>query len=318
MNKPRVSVIIRSFNEEKHIGRLLYGIGQQTVDDPEIVVVDSGSTDGTLEIARQFPTRILEIEPDEFTFGRALNVGCSNAHGQFLVFASAHVYPVYNDWLATLLEPFADPAVGAVYGKQRGNEETAYSEKQIFKQLYPDEDILKQETPFCNNANCAIRRSLWEEEPYNEDLTGLEDLEWARRIMRKGYRIYYSADAEIVHVHDETPAEVHHRYMREAIALGQLYPDRGMSWWKFLRLFAKNSFNDYVHAFKEGELFSNLLDIPRFRLMQFLGAYRGFQRTGPVPARLHRRFYYPKGYSQEDEGVRDEDSQRKIDYRVAS
>lgn len=315
MERPTASLVIRCFNEEEHIGQLLYGIEEQTVTDREIIVVDSGSTDATLEVARRFPVRVVHIRPEEFTFGRALNRGCREAEGEFLVFASAHVYPVYDDWLESLLEPFEDDRIGAVYGKQRGNERTKYSERQIFARLFPDEDIPVQETPFCNNANCAIRRSLWEEVRYNEQLTGLEDLEWARRIMERGYRISYAADAEIIHVHDETPRQVQRRHMREAIALKEIYPDQSMSFLDFLVLFLKNTSTDYAHALQEGELLRNLLAIPRFRIMQFWGAYKGFQQHGPVPARLRRRFYYPREFpGQETGGDAGSDDSRRIDY----
>ena len=115
---PVCSIIIRSYNEEKHLERLLEGILQQTVNDVEIILVDSGSTDRTLEIASQYPVRLLHIAPQEFTFGRSLNLGIQNAQAEFLVFASAHVYPVYPDWLEKLLEPFSDPQVALVYDKQ--------------------------------------------------------------------------------------------------------------------------------------------------------------------------------------------------------
>ena len=129
---PVCSIIIRSYNEEKHLERLLEGILQQTVNDVEIILVDSGSTDRTLEIASQYPVRLLHIAPQEFTFGRSLNLGIQNAQAEFLVFASAHVYPVYPDWLEKLLEPFVDPQVALVYGKQKGGETSKYSEHQIF------------------------------------------------------------------------------------------------------------------------------------------------------------------------------------------
>ena len=69
------SIVIRAYNEEKHIGRLLDGIRQQTLKDVEIILVDSGSTDGTVSVAESFGARIVRIAPQEFTFGRSLNFG---------------------------------------------------------------------------------------------------------------------------------------------------------------------------------------------------------------------------------------------------
>ncbi len=73
------SIVIRAYNEEKHIGRLLEGIKQQTVKDVDVILVDSGSTDSTVSIAESFGARVVNIRPEEFTFGRSLNLGVKEA-----------------------------------------------------------------------------------------------------------------------------------------------------------------------------------------------------------------------------------------------
>lgn len=290
---PRVSIIIRCFNEEQHIGRLLSGIMAQTLEDVEIIVVDSGSTDATLAIARRFPVEILTIAPEQFSFGRALNLGCTAARGEFIVAASAHVYPVYQDWLEKLIAPFADPTIALVYGKQRGNEQTKYAEHQIFAQWFPETSNLNQTHAFCNNANAAIRRALWEEMPYDEDLTGLEDLDWARRALARGYKLAYVAEAEVIHIHDEAPTHIFNRYQREAIALKRIYPEEHFSFWDFIRLGVAHILTDSYHALRNRRL-REVPKIVQFRLMQFWGTYRGFVQHGSVTSQLKQRFYYPK------------------------
>ena len=133
---PVCSIIIRAFNEEKHITRLLDGIRQQTIEDVQIILVDSGSSDRTVEIANTYGVQIVNIQPLDFTFGRSLNLGISHATADYVVFASAHVYPVYPDWLERLLEPFEDDKVAISYGKQRGMETTQFSEHQIFDHCF--------------------------------------------------------------------------------------------------------------------------------------------------------------------------------------
>ena len=289
----QVSVVIRCYNEEQHIGRLLSGVMQQLVKDIEIIVVDSGSTDATLSIASRYPVKILSIRPQEFSFGRSLNIGCEAASGEFVVIASAHVYPVYKDWLGQLLAPFDDPQVALVYGKQRGCATTQYSEHRVFAQWFSEESNLRQNHPFCNNANAAIRRDLWEQLPYDEELTGLEDLDWANRAIALGYRLAYVAEAEVIHVHDETPAQTYNRYRREAIAFKAIFPQEQFHLWDFVRLWVANVFSDYRHALRDKVLRRELLRIPRFRLMQFWGTYRGYAQHEPVSQQLRRTFYYP-------------------------
>lgn len=294
-NAPECSIIIRSYNEEKHIEKLFAGIMEQTNTNHEIILVDSGSTDTTLTIASKYPIKTVYIAPEDFSFGKALNKGCKVARGKYLVFISAHCWPVYNNWLECLLAPLENPDVALTYGKQRGDVSTRYSEHQIFSSWFPDTSCFDQGHPFCNNANCAIRRDIWEVLPYNEDLTGLEDLDWAKRAMAMGYRIAYSAEAEVTHVHDETPERIYNRYRREAIALKQIIPSEHFTFWDFIRLFPINVINDCWKALMDGALIKNLKSIIQFRYMQFKGTYRGFTQSDPVSQDLKRIFYYPNG-----------------------
>jgi rhamnosyltransferase len=295
VTSPRTSVVVRCFNEERYIGRLLSGLVRQTRPPDQIVIVDSGSTDATLSIASRFPVEVHTIEPEQFSFGRSLNVGCRAANGDVLVFASAHVHPVYDTWLAELTAPFADPQVALAYGRQEGNEHTKYSEQRVMARWFPATSVARQDHPFCNNANAAVRRSVWEVQPYDEDLTGLEDLDWAKKALDAGHAISYVATAPVVHAHEESWNGVVNRYRREAIAHKRIYHEHGMSAFEAIRLAAANIASDYVHAARDRVLVANLGSIPAFRVAQFYGTYRGFRQRGEESAVLRRRFYYPHG-----------------------
>jgi len=299
------SIVIRAYNEEKHIGRLLDGLRQQTLKDVEIILVDSGSTDGTISIAESFGARIVRISSAEFTFGRSLNFGLETATREFVVIASAHVYPVYPDWLESLLKAFEDEQVALTYGKQRGPDSAKYSEQQIFHQWYPDASQPRQATTFCNNANAAIRRSLWERNPYDETLTGLEDLAWAKWAKEQGYAITYVTEAEIIHVHNETPQGVFNRYRREAMALRCLYPEAHFNFYDFLRLTVVNIFSDLWHAARERVLWMNIASIFWFRFMQFHGTRMGHRETSLITPQLRETFYYARARKPGDNSTRE-------------
>ncbi len=126
------SIVIRAYNEEKHLPRLLTGIQQQTIRNVQVILVDSGSTDQTAAIARQYGAEVVYIQPQEFTFGRSLNRGVEAARSDLVVIASAHVYPVYPDWLERLLDPFVEPKVALTYGKQRGAADTHFRSTRFF------------------------------------------------------------------------------------------------------------------------------------------------------------------------------------------
>ena len=288
-----ISVVIRAFNEEQHIGHLLFGITQQTITNPEVILVDSGSTDNTLSIAAQYPVKVVPISPEDFTFGRSLNTGIAESTGDLVVITSAHCFPVYPDWLEKLTRPFVNEKIALSYGKQRGAETNHYSEHQFFRKYFPDNSVLQQAHPYSHNANAAIRRNLWEKHPYNENLTGLEDLAWSSWAMESGYEIAYVAEAEVVHQHNETFNQVFRRYQREAIALKQILPSSQFSVLHFMRQWLVSSISDIIQARRESVLRQNTLSILRFRLMQYWGTYRGYCFGGKIDAELHQKFYYP-------------------------
>jgi len=298
------SIVIRAYNEEKYIGRLLEGIRHQTLRDVEIILVDSGSTDQTVVIAESFGARIVRIASDEFTFGRSLNFGVREATRELVVIASAHVYPVYPDWLEFLLRPFEDEKVALTYGKQRAPYTAKYSEQQIYHQWYPDSGRHDQSTAFCNNANAAIRKSLWEKNPYDESLTGLEDLAWAKWAKEQGYKISYVPEAELIHVHNETPRGVFNRYRREAMAFKRIYPESHFSVYDFARLALMNILSDLWHAARERVLWKNIASIVWFRFMQFHGTRMGHRETSLVTPQLRETFYYARERKKKEEETR--------------
>lgn len=310
---PKVSIVIRSYNEEQHIGRLLHGIEMQDHDDVEVILVDSGSTDSTVPIAEKYGVRIVHIPKADFSFGRALNRGCAVAEGDILLFASAHVYPLRRDWVSRIVAPFEDPAVALSYGRQVGNEITKFSEQELFKAWFPSVSTSRQAHNFCNNANCAIRRSGWEAQPYDEVLTGLEDLDWAKKARQKGGQIAYVAEAVIAHVHEETWPRVRNRYRREALALRSIEPGIKFTFADFVGLTFKNILSDMRSAYRSGGLGREAMDIMFFRTNQFWGTWAGHRQSGEIDAALRNRFYYP---AEEDHGITPPLSSDDIDYRT--
>ena len=288
------SIVIRAYNEAAHLPRLFQGLRSQTIKDIEVILVDSGSNDSTVEVAQAQGARLVSILPGEFTFGRSLNLGMQTATNELVVIASAHVYPVYPDWLESLLRPFQDEQVALTYGKQRGPATAKFSERQIFQQWYSDLSVPRQATSFCNNANAAIRRRLWQENPYDEGLTGLEDLAWAKWAMEQGYAISYAAEAEVIHVHHETPRAVFNRYRREAMAFKHIHPEAHFNLYDFLRLTFTNILSDMRHAAQERVLGKSLASILWFRYMQFHGTRLGYKDSGLITPQLRETFYYAR------------------------
>jgi glycosyltransferase involved in cell wall biosynthesis len=301
---PTVSIVIRALDEAEHLPALFSGLLRQRRKPDQVVLVDSGSVDDTVAIARAHGAVVAHIVPDEFSFGRALNVGCGAATGDILVIVSAHVYPLDEKWLDLIVAPFERPDVGLVYGGQTGDSRSHFSELELLRTWFPDVSDDDQQNPFCNNANCAVRAEAWRSLPYDETLTGLEDLDWATRALAAGWKLVYAADARVAHIHNEPFDKTRNRYRREAIAHRRIFHDQHVNLFEALGLFLLSVGRDYLAAAARRRLWSNLTSIPRFRAAQYLGTWEGFRHRGEVSTSLRRRFYYPKGFTGLDRGSR--------------
>ncbi|OHA30079.1 MAG: hypothetical protein A3G52_02265 [Candidatus Taylorbacteria bacterium RIFCSPLOWO2_12_FULL_43_20] len=270
------SIIIRTFNEEKQVGNLLRAIERQDYKDYELIVVDSGSTDRTLEIVKEFPVKIISIDSKDFTFGYSLNIGCKESTGKYLVMVSAHTLPRDEKWLSNLIAPFDDEKIANVYGRQLGHSTSKFSEKMDFERTFGAEPLVSNTLlDYVNNANAAIRKDLWEKHPFDEYLFGLEDLDWAKCITAEGYLIRYEPSAAVHHIHNEAWHQVFNRFRREAIAavrIGLKHPPQARI--SFVRALI-NFLRDCLSSFPNYSL-TRLEEMTRFRYYQWKGSRTGW------------------------------------------
>lgn len=297
MSQPkRVSIVFRALNEEKWFGDALAACkAQQTNNiDVEMLLVDSGSTDRTIEIAERFGCRVVHIKKKNFTFGRSLNYGCDAATGDILIFISAHCIPSHDRWLSNLIEPLTQDKAEYVYGKQIGHEVTRFSEHQVFEQYFANVDKLPQNDFFCNNANAAIRRDCWEKYRFDEAATGLEDMILAKALFKDGGRIGYIADAPVIHIHEESLSQVRRRYYREALTLREIMPEVHFHFSDFVRYFFAGVLHDYSEAITQKAFLKEAIGIVAFRFMQYWGTYRGHNEHRTLSRAQKESYYYPK------------------------
>lgn len=289
------SIIIRTFNEEKFLGQLLEGIKRQEVDDyhVEILIVDSGSTDKTMEIARDYDCKILHIKKDEFSFGRSLNIGCAAANERILVFISGHCVPYDKHWLINLGRPLIDGCAVMAYGRQVGGPTTKLSEHEIFAKFFPEKSAIPQKGFFCNNANSAILKTEWEIFRFDEQLTGLEDMAIGRLIVNSGKHIAYVAEACVYHHHDESWKKVKSRYEREAIALQYIMPEMQLSVFDVIRYTISAIIMDFRSAIHRKCFLTTWREIILFRFMQYLGSYVGNHEHRQLSRAKKHQYFYP-------------------------
>ena len=291
-----ISVVIRTLNEARHLPGLLAGIAGQNLQGHqcEVVLVDSGSTDGTLQIAQQHGCRIVHIRKEDFSFGRSLNMGCAAAKGETLVFVSGHCIPFDKHWLARLVAPLGQDRVVYAYGGQVGDSSTHFSERQIFTKYFPAESKLPQEGFYCNNANSALLRSEWELVRFDEEITGLEDMFLAKELVQRGWRLAYVADAKVYHLHDESWRQVKRRFEREAIALQRIMPEVHLGPLDVVRYAVSAILLDCGVALQERGLLKHFASIVTYRACQFWGAFKGNHVHRQLSRVAKERYYFPR------------------------
>jgi glycosyltransferase involved in cell wall biosynthesis len=235
-----LSVIIRTRNQAESLRQILEALAAQRCSFKwEIVVVDHESQDETVELCKQYQARIVPIRHEEFTHGYSLNLGMSKAHGEFVLICSAHSIPVGTHFLESVVAPFTDLSVAAVRC-------LANSDNQQLGEWYTTWDIHydsleEQKTAeagigwlrnYPSGTCCAIRRSVWEQIPFDEHLEFMHDKFWASQVLCKGFKISRS-EAIYLHVRPRGYLENWHRENR---AYRDLYRAKGylpLSWSKF-------------------------------------------------------------------------------------
>lgn len=271
---PLASIIIRAKNEEALIGQVLTAVYDQTLRDVEVIVVDSGSTDRTLEIAGKFPIKLIEIRPEEFTFGRALNIGCREAQGEFLVFVSAHAVPLAADWLACLLSHFDDAKVAAVWGRDARRKTNQPGERVVRQDL---EMFLRDWHFGLCNSNAAVRADIWRLHAFNELLPATEDKEWALRVLKDGYTVVHDGRALVWHHHDETLRQIWRRSHREHMGIATFLDLSLPSGYEVLRQVCRQAVYGLRYGTTWRQRIGPLVGLPRL-IARETGRYTGIRK----------------------------------------
>lgn len=208
------SFVIRTKNEATYLEKVLQGIQTQetTLCGIEVVVVDSGSTDQTIEIAKKYGCRIVQIKPEDFTWGHALNVGIHEASGKYIGIISGHCIPTNKNFVENavqILEGYQKLA--AIYGRQQPIPMMDPFEEVDLNYQYPD-SILRlmskgsiPEHLGISNACCVLKKEIWRKIPFNKNVQSCEDGIWADMVMEDGESVGYTSKIGVYHSHPFNP-----------------------------------------------------------------------------------------------------------------
>jgi len=244
--KPEVSVLILTRNEERNIRACLDAVFSQETGRPfEVLVVDSGSTDGTLAILAEYPVRIFHLRPEEFNHGQARQFASAQARGEFLVYLVADAIPADRRWLETLVEAVArDPAVAGAYSRHLPRPEAdpieaarvrnkiagGVKRREVSISRLGEFDLLapaaRLELADFEDVSACRRRSVWEKIPIGEHYWA-EDLAWSLAALRAGDKIVFEPESQVIHSHRNSMAHSFRRgYVDQMVAkawFGRIY-----------------------------------------------------------------------------------------------
>jgi rhamnosyltransferase len=216
-----IAIIIPTLDGERNLQQNLPHL-LSAIDPRKVWIIDSDSRDKTVELCKQSGVNIYPIERRKFNHGGTRNLGRSLVQAEILVYMTQDASPASPDFLQRLVEPFADPNVAMVYGRQLPRPGAAPLE--AFPRLfnYPDASFIKSradiprlgiKTFFCSDSFCAYRASAWDEMGgFPERTINSEDWHIAARLVAKGYQIAYAADAQVYHSHNYTLRQEFQRY----------------------------------------------------------------------------------------------------------
>lgn len=224
MNGPFVSIIMRSFNEGWALRETLPALKRQDYSKWELIVIDSGSTDGSVELIRAAkPRHFIQIRAEEYNPSRVMNRGMELSRSEFGIFLNADATPQGSEWLGPLVTELQDPQTAAVFGRQipRPNCQA------VFRHDYERCFGLRRDSAkwehFFSMVSSGIRKDIWSRRGFLQKMQYSEDDEYTRWCRAQGYRIGYCPQSVVMHSHNYTPEQAYKRSFGEAKALAAVW-----------------------------------------------------------------------------------------------
>ena len=301
--KTDVSIIIPARNEAGNIAACLKAVlNQQTNLTVEIILIDSGSTDGTVEIVKQFPAvKLITIKAEEFGHGKTRNLGARHSQGDYIVFLNADAVPAQN-WLQPLIGNLKDDKkkeTAGVYSRhlpQKGCH--LYMARDILKSM-PERGFVTDRSRYFDfmifsTVSCALRREIWQRFPFADPIVIAEDQDWAKRVLDEGFKIVYEPGSQVYHSHNYTLKELfaikrrigetERKFKNKfcAVTVGLLLILSGIiiktSGDIFFILFAskRRAEREFTHGMKFLHKLKQIPSAVAARVVSFAGRYRGW------------------------------------------
>ena len=244
----------------------------------ELIALDNESTDGSVDELKKHTENIINIPAGTYIPGKVLNLAMEASHGELVVFLNSDCAPQHETWLENLLKGFNSDKVAAVFGRQIPRPDCDTLMVKDTEATFGDGSRQKFWRHCFSMASSAIRRSVWEQMRFNEDIQYSEDIDWSWRARQKGYEIKYVPDSIVMHSHNYSLRRYYRRQYGEGRAEAEIF---GWSDWQrsLLRYsilpFGRSVLSDWKYCLKRGA-FGSMIYSPFWRLSQLLGRKKGF------------------------------------------
>lgn len=233
----KATIVMRSRNNVDIIDKTLRGVFEQSFKNFEVINFDNASNDGTIEKIKQFNTKIVSIPEGSYIPGKVLNMAIEQCNSEIIVFLNSDCVPLNKHWLEILVKPFEDLSVGAVFSRQIPGKDVLPIIQIDTARAFGDGEEHKKWEHFFSMASSAIRKKVWVNDYFDEEMLVSEDMEWSYRIKRKGYKVVYAKDSMVEHYHNYSIKQLYHRHFKEGIDSVKIFTVSGSKLNLFIKVF---------------------------------------------------------------------------------
>lgn len=334
------TIVIPTKNGGEQLDEVLHKVFQQkTGYSYEVICVDSGSTDNTIETIKRYPCKLFEIRPEEFGHGRTRNYGAAQGSGEFILFLTQDAVPYDEHWLQNFLDAMKlDEEIAGGFGKHYpypgcnvlderdlklhfqgfGDTTTIYCLDDA--ERYRTEEGYRHFLAFFSDNNSCLRRSVWEEIPY-EDVNFSEDQIWAKKIIELGYKKVYCPEAAVYHSHNYELKTYFKRYYDEYKGLYRVHGYKMFH--SVLRMcgsIVKTTINDLKYIWKaengiDNKMYWSHYAISRDRKRCLAGYLAGNYVQYPKVIQDYLDTHISQQYNQIHDGSEERELEKKMDMK---
>ena len=279
MSAPEVSIVMRSFNEAWALSDTLAMLRKQVGPTWELIVIDSGSTDGSIKLIEQFgPAQFVQIASQDYVPGRVLNHGMRLARANKVLFLNADATPASEHWMAPLASALDAPNVAAVFGRQIPRPDCRAVFACDYERCFGENRESARWDHFFSMVSSGLRKDIWSKRGFSENLQFAEDDEYTRWVRAEGFQVVYCPESVAIHSHNYTPEQAYKRAFGDAKSLAASWPGEpsDFNWLKTVALGWASDFRHDLQFCAKQRRISELAHSAHVRWKQRLGRLHGF------------------------------------------